>query len=141
MGLYMYLIVYTSELTQSSNNVDTLLKNIVDVAKVYNAKANITGLLFYHNLRFLQFLEGSKDDLEKLMLTIGCDSRHKNIVRIVDEVVYVRSFSDWTMDSFNLDSNDVITLDKLNAVRDVYKKNLNVVSNVLAKFYKAMLAR
>ena len=136
----MYLIVYTSELSKPDVDIDTALKDIVEIAKVKNTKANITGLLFYHNSRFLQFIEGSKDELEKLMLRISADSRHTNIVRIVDEPVCVRSFSGWAMDSFNLNSDDVLSVEELNAVRDVYKKNVNVISNVLAMFYKQMLA-
>ena len=136
----MYLIVYTSELSKPDVDIDTALKDIVEIAKVKNTEANITGLLFYHNSRFLQFIEGSKDELEKLMLRISADSRHTNIVRIVDEPVYVRSFSGWAMDSFNLNSDDVLSVEELNAVRDVYKKNVNVISNVLAMFYKQMLA-
>jgi hypothetical protein len=135
----MYLIVYTSELSQPAEDIEATLKNIIEIAQVKNTEANITGLLFYHNSRFLQFIEGPKDELEKLMRTLSCDSRHKNIVRIVDEPVYVRSFSNWAMDSFNLNSDAVLSIEELRAVRDVYKKNVNVISNVLAMFYKQML--
>ncbi len=136
----MHLIVYTSELTAPSENINILLKCIVEHAAVKNAQSDITGLLFYHNSRFLQFIEGHQAALDTLMQTMSKDPRHKNIVRIIDETVPERSFSDWAMDSFNLNNNDVISLEELNAVRDVYRKYANVIPGALANFYKHMLA-
>jgi len=136
----MHLIVYTSELAERSENIDKILTDIVTVSKINNQQRAITGLLFYHNERFLQFIEGEKNELELLMQTLAKDPRHKNIERIIDEYIPLRGFSNWSMDSFNLGNNDVISLSQLNSIRDVYKKNFNIVSNILSMFYKLMLA-
>ncbi len=136
---HIHLLVYTSELAQAPEEIDNILRDIIKISKINNVKNEISGLLFYHNSRFLQFIEGDKNSLELLMKNIARDPRHKNIIRIIDEPVYVRSFSGWSMDSFNLNNNDAISLAELNAIRDIYKQNFNVISNVLATFYKLML--
>lgn len=135
----MHLIVYTSELTERPENIDKILTDIVTVSKINNQRRAITGLLFYHNERFLQFIEGEKHELESLMLTLAKDPRHKNIERIIDEYIPVRGFTNWSMESLNLSNNEVISLSQLNSIRDVYKKNFNIVSNILSMFYKLML--
>jgi hypothetical protein len=55
----MHLIVYTSTLTDP-DNINTILTDIVVQSKKNNPRLGITGLLFYHNQRFLQIIEGKQ---------------------------------------------------------------------------------
>ena len=135
----MHLIVYTSEYVSGEEGVSKDLTDITSKAKAKNPAAGITGLLFYHNERFLQFIEGEKNALEKLMSILASDSRHKNIEIIIDQEINKRSLAQWNMDTFNLSESENIELEELKAIRDAYKRNLVVDSEVLASFYKTML--
>ncbi len=135
----MHIIAYSSQYTKSDQSVDEELEKITASAKRNNPALKITGVLFYHNRRFLQIIEGEKELLEKLMAVLERDSRHTNIERIIDEEIETRSYSDWNMDSFNLSKQEALDLNELKIIRDVYKQNLTIKSNVLVEFYKAML--
>jgi hypothetical protein len=136
----MHIIVYTSELAHINNDINNSLCDIVKKAKANNLKLGITGVIFYHNKRFVQIIEGEKDSLEYLMSIIEKDTRHKNIVRIIDEEINKRGFMQWNMDSFNLDENDKIDPEELENIRDAYKRNLKLDSELLVVIYKKLLA-
>jgi hypothetical protein len=136
----MHLIVYTSEYIGRKEDINPVLDDIVKKSKINNPEHGITGLLFYHNQRFIQVLEGEKDSLEGLMSILEKDNRHKNIQRILDQPIKKRGFRDWNMDSLNLSEDQDIDPDELIRIRDAYKKHLLVDSKFLVEFYKAMLA-
>lgn len=136
----MHIIVYTSELASDEDDVNKLLADVVAKSKINNPRRGISGLLFYHNGRFLQIIEGEHDALEQLMSILQQDSRHKDIVRIIDEDIYQRSFAQWNMDSLNLSPDETIDLKELEIIRDVIKRNMDIDTGILAEFYKAMLA-
>ena len=75
----MHLFVYTSELSNKNADIDQLLSDITKVAKRDNMQQKITGLLFYHQGRFLQLIEGPISALENLMAILERDTRHNNI--------------------------------------------------------------
>jgi hypothetical protein len=136
----MHLIIYTSEYVGRSEDIDDVLDDIVRRSKVNNAEFDITGLLFYHNGRFIQVLEGKKEPLEGLMSILENDVRHEHIQRIVDQAIKKRAFEEWHMDSLNLSEDVTIDPDELIRIRDAYKKHILVDSKLLVEFYKAMLA-
>lgn len=135
----MHLIVYTSEYTGRKEDIDLVLDDIVKTSKINNLEHEITGLLFYHNQRFIQVLEGERDALEELMSIIEQDHRHKDIERILDQPIKKRGFIGWNMDSCNLSKHQDIVPEELIRIRDAYKRNLLVDSKYLVEFYKAML--
>lgn len=135
----MYLIIYTSQFTGVTDDINSVLSDIVTVAKIKNPLDNITGVLFFHNGRFLQILEGEAVALEKLMQILARDPRHQQIQRIVDEPILERGFSAWNMDFFNLSDEDVLDPDELFHIFQAYKTILVVESKILTNFYKAML--
>ena len=135
----MHLIVYTSEYVSGDEDVSKDLSEITAKAKQKNPASGITGLLFYHNGRFLQFIEGEKQALDELMSILDGDPRHKNIEIIINQAISKRSLAQWNMDTFNLSESEKIELDELKAIRDAYKRNLVVESEILASFYKTML--
>jgi hypothetical protein len=136
----MHFIVYTSEYIGKEEDINPVLDDIVKKSKINNLAHGITGLLFYHNQRFIQVLEGERDALEGLMSILEKDNRHKNIQRILDQQIKKRGFMDWNMDSLNLTEGQDIDPDELIRIRDAYKKHLLVDSKLLVEFYKAMLA-
>ena len=136
----MHFIVYTSEYIGKEEDINPVLDDIVKKSKIHNPEYGITGLLFYHNQRFIQVLEGERDALEGLMSILEKDNRHRNIQRIIDQQIKKRGFNDWNMDSLNLAEGQDIDPDELIRIRDAYKKHLLVDSRLLVDFYKAMLA-
>ena len=136
----MHLIIYTSEYVGRAEYIDDVLADIVKRSKINNTEYAIYGLLFCHNGRFIQVLEGDKDSLEGLMSILEKDDRHENIQRIIDQTIKKRAFNEWSMDSLNLSEDATVDPDELIRIRDAYKKHLLVDSNLLVEFYKAMLA-
>jgi hypothetical protein len=136
----MHLIIYTSEYTGRAEDIDDVLTDIVTRSEINNLEFGITGLLFYHNGRFIQVLEGERDSLEGLMSILEKDNRHRNIQRIVDQTIKKRAFQEWRMDSLNLSEDATVDPDELIRIRDAYKKHLLVDSKLMVELYKAMLA-
>ena len=136
----MHLIIYSSEYTGSDEDIDEVLSDIVTSSKTNNLASKITGLLFYHNQRFVQLIEGEQDSLERLMSILEEDTRHTNIQRIVDQDIKKRGFEQWNMDSFNLSADQDIDPEELSNISEAYKKHLLIDSKILVEFYKAMLA-
>jgi hypothetical protein len=136
----MHLIIYTSKYIGKEEDIDDVLADIIKRSKINNLEFDITGLLFYHNGRFIQVLEGDRDSLEGLMSILEKDGRHQNIQRIVDQTIKKRAFKEWNMDSLNLSEDATIDPDELIRIRDAYKKHLLVDSRLMVELYKAMLA-
>lgn len=135
----MHLIVYTSESTSNNTDINKTLNDISKKARINNKNLDITGLLFYHNQRFVQILEGNKESLEKLLKIIEKDKRHQNIERIIDEKVDKRGFKEWNMDSFNISENEIIDPVELKNITDAIKINLVLDSLLLSSLYKSLL--
>ena len=102
---------------------------------------DITGLLFHHNGKFLQIIEGEKTSLEKLMSSIEKDSRHTNIQRIIDEKISSRGYAEWNMDSFNLSDDTNLDIAKLKRIKNAYKEMAYIDSEILIDFYKVMIKK
>ena len=87
-------VIYVSEKTDTS---DDSLENIISSSKKNNPELGITGCLLTGRNSFLQLLEGPKQTVDTLYLKISADSRHKNILKLNDEVIGKRLFSSWSM--------------------------------------------
>ena len=135
----MHLIVYTSEYQGPQDNINNVLSDIVSAAKTNNPQLGISGVLFYHNFRFLQVIEGEHESLLQLMSVIEKDPRHENIEILIDQAISKRGFAQWNMDSFNLSETEKINPEELRLIRDAYKSTLIVDSDSLIAFYKAMI--
>ena len=137
----MHVILYTSEYTGKVEEINQTLKDIVSSSKRNNSKISITGALFFHNGRFLQIIEGSKNSVDGLMSNIIKDYRNKNILELVNESIHQRSFKLWDMNSFNLSEKEHLNLKELKLIRDVYKYNRGCKTNcVTARFrYEALI--
>lgn len=135
----MQLVVYISDYIESEKNVEEDIQDIVRVAKVKNLQLGITGVLFFHNGKFIQVIEGEEKNIRSLLNIINKDKRHQNLVYLVDTVVQSRGFQDWNMDSFNL--SEVESLDEIafKKVWKIYEANLLPKSDALVKLYKSLM--
>ncbi|MGB3606662.1 BLUF domain-containing protein [Psychroserpens sp.] len=91
----------TYELCYFSKANGNLLKSDIDEilqeSKINNLTNEITGCLMYHNLNFIQILEGSKDVVLKVYKSICEDKRHTKVTMLYDGFKSGRTFNDWTM--------------------------------------------
>jgi hypothetical protein len=91
----MYQLIYMSTATHLLT--DDELQALLEQARLNNAKYDITGLLLYHEGRFMQLIEGPEDAVRKLYSYIEQDARHADTAKLADKAVDARSFPDWSM--------------------------------------------
>ena len=73
------------------------LDNILQHARSYNAEHGITGALCYSSNIFMQVLEGSRTEVNRLYATILRDPHHSDVELLHYEEISERSYSGWTM--------------------------------------------
>jgi hypothetical protein len=91
----MKRIVYVS--TARPDLSDDDVKALVAQAVQHNRDANVTGLLAFNGVNFLQALEGDDEAVALIYEAIKRDSRHSGVISIVDEPCDDRLFPDWRM--------------------------------------------
>lgn len=99
-----YFILYVSYATRefSQNELELLWKKSANK----NADLNISGMLLYLNQRFIQVLEGEKDQVKSLYSRIQKDKRHENVMTVIEGQVTKRNFENWSMGFHHIDSSE-----------------------------------
>jgi hypothetical protein len=88
-------IVYISSATQQFTA--EALEELLARARANNERSGITGILLYHDRSFLQIIEGTRDDVDRLMARIGRDPSHTSLRIVQDESISDRDFKSWAM--------------------------------------------
>ncbi|WP_109438734.1 MULTISPECIES: BLUF domain-containing protein [Aquimarina] len=97
-----YIISYVSTVNPDISNSD--ISELMDYVSSHNNAINITGILIYSEGNFFQILEG-KEELVKMMFErIKKDSRHYNIIKMLDKEIKKTSFTEYHS-SFTVISN------------------------------------
>ncbi len=91
----LYELIYRSDAKANISEGD--IHDILEVAREFNAKNNITGCLLFNNNQFLQLLEGEFDTLMALYERIKKDPRHEKFVLLHMREAEYRVYPDWTM--------------------------------------------
>ncbi len=91
----MFTVVYVSTAAESFKEEE--LEKILEVSRRKNAALGITGLLLYKDGTFMQFLEGPKEPVLKLLSVIRDDPRHHSMIVISQEEHREREFESWSM--------------------------------------------
>lgn len=95
-GCYaMIQLVYESEATAQFREDD--LPELIRVSRQSNHRRDVTGMLIYHDRRFIQILEGPEENVHALYAHIEKDPRHDEVWRLAEMTVQTRSFEQWTM--------------------------------------------
>ena len=89
----LYRLVYTSFRKCDDKGVSKILES----CKRNNAKKAITGILLHSNRRFIQYLEGDRDEILSLYERIKSDPRHTSVLRRNFELIKERVFPSWEM--------------------------------------------
>ncbi|MFA6245766.1 MAG: BLUF domain-containing protein [Mucilaginibacter sp.] len=88
-------IVYISTAVKLMH--ENQLLDILHNARQHNAALNISGVLLYSEGTFIQVLEGKDSVIDALYSRIQADQRHKNVIKLIDEPIAEKSFSQWLM--------------------------------------------
>ncbi len=99
-----YFMLYVSYATRefSQNELELLWKKSADK----NANLNISGMLLYLNQRFIQVLEGEKEQVMSLYNRILEDKRHKDVMIVIEGYASKRNFENWSMGFHHIHSSE-----------------------------------
>ena len=108
----MFHLIYKS--TAINNLTPDHLKNILESAITFNQTVGITGCLIYFNGFFVQFLEGSQENVEQLFYErISNDKRHTNIQLLKTGTHANHIFKQWNMAYYHFNQENASQLEKL----------------------------
>lgn len=93
--MFLTRLVYTSTISDNFSPQD--IEAIIEVARQNNRKHNVTGMLCFNRKFFLQCLEGSRTQVNKIYYNILNDPRHSNIIMLDYKEITSREFSEWSM--------------------------------------------
>ena len=96
----LHQIFYTSVATAPLGAVG--ISELLVKARDKNQRLEITGILTYHNRRFMQLLEGEEKRVNDLYETIQKDPRHRSVELLFSGATQQRDFGSWAMGYFNL---------------------------------------
>jgi len=74
------------------------LSTLLERSRRNNAALGITGVLLINRGSIIQVLEGSMDAIKPLYERIERDRRHTNVIKVFEEPISQRLFTDWRMD-------------------------------------------
>ena len=97
----LYNLVYVSNRPSSCD--DEEIQNILTTSRKNNLKEKITGVLLHSENRFLQYLEGNKDEIMSLYERIAKDTRHTLCNILYHVPIPYRVFPSWQMGYKDLD--------------------------------------
>jgi hypothetical protein len=82
----------------------SLLDSILEQSCKNNPRLGITGLLCLTKNIFVQIIEGGRDEVNELFMTIARDDRHRDIRLLAFEEISARRFGNWTMGQVEIDN-------------------------------------
>ena len=107
----MYELLYSSHASQNLTTKDIL--DILKISEENNLKHDITGCLLYFDKEFIQFLEGDKKPVKNLFSKIKEDSRHTEVILLLENDKIERIFKNWNMAFNRLSMEDMNNIDKV----------------------------
>ena len=87
-------LIYTSKPVYFD---DFNISNILKSSQKNNKKDGITGALIFREDIFLQFLEGPENKVDKAFNNIASDKRHKNVLKLKEDITDRKLFTSWAM--------------------------------------------
>ena len=84
-----------------------LLDLIFEQSCKNNPPLGVTGLLCFTKDIFVQIIEGGRDEVNRLFLTIARDDRHREVQLLAFDEVSQRRFSNWTMGQVDIHNINV----------------------------------
>lgn len=118
----------------------SVLPDITDVSRRNNQRNGLTGVMFEHRGRFLQFLEGPHDTVLNTFARIAADPRHTDIEILFDSPIRERGCPEWAMDVFDLPDNVDLCREQLKLICENYRRNFIVQTDTILSVLKGFLS-
>jgi len=113
----IFSLTYCSRARENLGSAD--IDNIIATSRSKNPRHEITGWLVCGSGIFFQWLEGSREDVKRLMGLINADTRHNTIVILSEsEDMDERLFADWDMELVSADDIREVLADALSESKD-----------------------
>jgi hypothetical protein len=80
-------------------------RRILERARMFNRRHDITGCLAYTPEWFIQVIEGERANVDKAFSRIEMDSRHSSVEILGRRDIRSRGFPEWTMAELDLTEN------------------------------------
>jgi hypothetical protein len=93
----MIRLTYVSRSAIAAGRHGCEFSDMIAVAKARNAALGVTGALIHVQGYFAQVLEGNRDDIEELMVSIRRDPRHGELEIAETCAITERSFKSWML--------------------------------------------
>ena len=97
-----YELVYTSAAVRPFSAAD--LADLLKVARVNNERAQVSGILLYHEGSFMQVLEGEQAQVRQVYEHVGRDKRHWRLSVLREGPIAQLGFAAWSMGFVTLDA-------------------------------------
>lgn len=102
----LYKLVYTSSRRPDCGEAE--IEKILASCRVNNPKKNITGILLHSKYRFLQYIEGDKDEVMRLFNFVKKDDRHGGVNLRYFSPINKRVFPSWQMGYKDVNLNSTV---------------------------------
>ncbi|MBX2945513.1 MAG: BLUF domain-containing protein [Cyclobacteriaceae bacterium] len=135
----MYHLVYTSHATNPLTPEELI--QLLKESRLYNKQHHITGMLLYLNGKFIQILEGKKEDVTGVYANICRDKRHHRVITIMEGNSPSRIFHDWSMGFKMLSHSEFEDITGFKDIDHFFERNKakdkgNLLYTFLTLFYK-----
>lgn len=135
----MHHLVYASSATQLLQKPELI--ELLEKSRRNNIRLGVSGLLLYQGGKIMQVLEGEKPVIETLFERIKADTRHVDVVVLLNSPIADRSFPDWSMGFRDLDDTQVREMpgysEFMNVPLSAIKDQTRALK--LLKLFKAMM--
>ena len=138
----IYQAIYSS--AAQEDLTDVMLAEILAVAGERNAVVGITGVLIFGEGIFLQILEGPKDAVTALLVTIGRDQRHRDMKVFYEAEETERAFGNWRMAYISPDPTELArwtglhNMTSLVELREEIKRQPEHLPAILVAIFEAL---
>ena len=124
-------LIYNSiaDLDITEKDIKDILKEAID----FNSKNKITGCLLFHNMEFLQILEGEREIILELYGKLLKDKRHNTVTLINQAEISSVLFSDWSMAFKELSDSDMLSLKNHINIKDFHQLINNLDRQTVSK--------
>ena len=91
----MLSIAYVSAATSAMT--DDEIAGILTQSRANNSRDGLTGALLFHRGRYIQILEGPREQVLSRFAIIAADPRHRSVQKVSEKIIGQRQFPEWTM--------------------------------------------
>ena len=91
----IHQLIYVSRPTTAITEAE--LVDILTQSQYKNIRLDLSGLLVFHDGKFMQLLEGGKKEVDELFATIRRDPRHTDVKVVLETDCYHRCMPSWVM--------------------------------------------